>query len=89
MKDNKKKLISIPWRLWEDIDKISDEITTTRNGTIIELLERGLAFYQKKLRKEKASRIEARLSANQVDQQKDYNENSERIQEIAKTRWVD
>lgn len=94
--NSKKILLSIPEYMYKEIEQIQPYVTTTITGTIIMLLDHGLAYERKKaLTKAKQKQklgMDASKNPNQVTvDHDDYNTQQEITHtiEIAKTRWAD
>lgn len=93
MNDRSKKiLLSIPEYMYKEIEMMQPYINTTITGSIITLIDHGLAYERKKaITKAKQKQQLGMNEANQVtaDQENNIPKEMEKTIEIAKTRWID
>lgn len=85
----KKILLSIPEYMYKDIERMQPYITTTITGSVLSMIEKGLAWYEKKHKKKLSEPQQTKQSKADSPDQENDTAKAEELQRIASIRWVD
>lgn len=92
MNDNKKVCLSIPMFLWKQIQQVSEIIPqNTDTGVMLTLLEKGINYYWKALKKQKEEAPVANETSPQESAKSPVDQKDDSMKEtikIAQTPWA-